>query len=345
MSSERLQKILARAGAADSRRKAETLIVEGAVTVNGKVVTELGTKADIDTDQIKVNGKMLFIDIDPLYVIFYKPSGMISALSDPENRPNLSELLKQLPSRVVPIGRLDFTSEGLLLLTNDGALAEKIVKMKGLPKVYRVKIKGHSTDDELAFLKRGIVTREGVVKIKSARVDKQLESKSWIELLVTEGSNLNLRELLNQRELMVDRIMRYSIGNITVEGMKPGDFAIVKKKDFEALLTQAVSLDSSKPAPRITRPAVRPMGTTRTAGVRPGSAKPVPMIGAGPAKSAIKPVIRPRASASPITPTTRTVISPVSAAAVKTERAPVRRYAKPGSKAIGKGAPRPSVKK
>ena len=126
MSAERLQKILAHAGIA-SRRKAEELIEQGLVTVNGKVA-KLGDKADLTQDHVKVEGKLIHKMEEPIYLAFYKPKGVISMMADPENRPTLADYLNKVKARVFPIGRLDYNSEGILLLTNDGDLAEKIQK-------------------------------------------------------------------------------------------------------------------------------------------------------------------------------------------------------------------------
>lgn len=233
---ERLQKVLARVGIA-SRRNAELLILEGAVTVNGRIVTELGTKVDPAHDKIKVNGKLIFTEIEPIYLALYKPKGVISSLSDPEGRKHVGQLVADVKSRVLPIGRMDYNSEGLLLLTNDGDLSEKIIKSRAVPKVYMVKTKGHPQPKDLEFLKRGIFTAEGVVRFSSFGVEQQLKNKSWLKLEVTEGSRLDLRELLNHRGLLVDRIVRTAIGPLSIKGLRPGQYRYFKRQDFEKLLT------------------------------------------------------------------------------------------------------------
>jgi pseudouridine synthase len=232
---ERLQKVMAKAGIA-SRRKAELLILEGAVSVNGRVVTELGTKVDPAKDKIKVNGKLILADVEPIYLALYKPKGVISAMSDPEGRRHLGILLKSVRERVNPIGRLDFNSEGLLLLTNDGKLAEKIFKARELPKTYMLKIKGHPAKEDLDFLKKGVFTAEGVARFAAVDIDLALRNKSWLKVDVIEGAKLDLRELFNRRGLMVDRIVRSAIGHITLRGLEPGEFRFLKRSDFERLL-------------------------------------------------------------------------------------------------------------
>ena len=142
MPSERLQKIIAAAGIA-SRRKAEQLITSGMVSVNGQIVTELGTKADPEHDHIRVNGKLLHGAERHIHLLMNKPKGYVTTVSDPEGRPTVMDLLRGIRARVYPVGRLDYASEGLLLLTNDGELAHKLMKAAShVPKVYVVKVAG-----------------------------------------------------------------------------------------------------------------------------------------------------------------------------------------------------------
>src|SRR5579871_370878 len=147
MPQERLQKIIAAAGIA-SRRKAEELISSGHVQVNGTVITELGSKADPDTDHIRVNGKLLQGEQRHVYLMLNKPKGYVTTMSDPEDRPTVMELIRGIRGRVYPVGRLDYASEGLLLLTNDGALANHLMKAAShVAKTYLVKVAGNPKDD------------------------------------------------------------------------------------------------------------------------------------------------------------------------------------------------------
>jgi 23S rRNA pseudouridine2605 synthase len=156
MSSERLQKIIAAAGIA-SRRSAEKLISSGSVSVNGTMVTELGTKADIEHDHIRVNGKLLHGAERPIYLLMNKPKGYVTTVSDPERRPTVMDLLRGIRVRVYPVGRLDYASEGLLLLSNDGELANKLMKAAShVPKVYVVKVAGTPNEAGLEKLRRGL---------------------------------------------------------------------------------------------------------------------------------------------------------------------------------------------
>lgn len=236
--SERLQKVLARAGIA-SRRNAEKLILQGAVSVNGLRILELGTKVDPTKDKIKVNGKLIFTEVEPIYLALNKPAGVISAFSDPENRPHLGQLLFGITEKLLTVGRMDFTSEGLLLLTNDGELLNKIQKKKNLVKTYDVKVKGHPTLEEIARLKKGIFSEDGVVLFENIQVKEKLQNKTWLSLHVKQGSHLNLRELLNHRGFLVDRIVRSKIGDLSIKGLAPGEYKLLKRANFESLLEES----------------------------------------------------------------------------------------------------------
>ena len=180
MASERLQKILAQAGIA-SRRKAEELILEGLVTVNGKIA-QIGDKAEWGKDAIKVKGKLLLKPETLTYIVMNKPKGVISTLSDPEGRPTLTTFLKNVKIRVFPIGRLDFNTEGLVLLTNDGAFAEKVQKQKDLVRVYLVKVKGHPNADMISRLHKGARLGDEhhskVYHLDRVKVVQELENKT-----------------------------------------------------------------------------------------------------------------------------------------------------------------------
>jgi 23S rRNA pseudouridine2605 synthase len=266
MAQERIHKIIAAAGLC-SRRKAEELILAGEVTVNGVLVTELGSKADPVNDKIKVQGKLIMTDNEKLYVVYNKPRGVVCALSDPEGRPSLSHLIARLNQRVVPVGRMDFNSEGLLLLTNDGDMANKLFRARRLPKTYHLKIKGHFRPEELEFLRDGIYTQEGVVRFRKITLDEKLRNKTWLGLQVIEGASLDLREILNHRGLLVDRIVRTKIGDMAMGELAPDDFRLVKKEEFEALLNEgaekskeatseeasAASADAAAPAKTVRR--------------------------------------------------------------------------------------------
>jgi len=236
MSIERLQKILAQAGIA-SRRKAEEMIQEGLVTVNGKTA-KIGDKADFSTDHIKVNGTLLRKLEDPFYVVMNKPKGVISMMSDPEGRPTLADFLIKLKVHVNPVGRLDFNSDGLILLTNDGAIAEKIQKSDAFPRVYHVKVKGHITTEMVERLQRGVRMTNKFVKPLSVRIHEELNKKTKIEVAFLNAANVDVKSYFEEKGFLVEKITRTSIGHMTLHGLAPGEYRLVPKTKFEALVNQ-----------------------------------------------------------------------------------------------------------
>ena len=191
MPTERLQKIIAAAGIA-SRRKAEELITSGLVSVNGKVITELGSKADPELDHIRVNGKLLHGPEQHVYLLMNKPKGYVTTLRDPEGRPTVMDLLHGVGARVYPVGRLDYASEGLLLLTNNGEFANWLMKAAShVPKTYMVKVAGTPTAEGLARLRAGLfIASAGGKRVKTApakvRVIRQA-ANPWYEVTLIEG--------------------------------------------------------------------------------------------------------------------------------------------------------------
>jgi 23S rRNA pseudouridine2605 synthase len=236
MSQERVQKILAQVGIA-SRRKAEELITEGSVTINGKVA-KLGDKAEFGKDAIKVKGKLIHTKENPVYVAFYKPRGVLSSLSDPENRPTLANYLGGIKERIYPIGRLDFNTEGLLLLTNDGAMAERVQKATNLLRVYHVKVKGRPDAAQLARLEKGARIGSRVVTPHSIRFAEELASKIVLEVAFNDPGVIDVKAFFELKGMLVDKITRTAIGQITSKGIAPGEHRLLKASQFEALLAQ-----------------------------------------------------------------------------------------------------------
>src|SRR3954468_12033560 len=199
MAIERLQKIIASAGVA-SRRKAEELITGGVVSVNGQIVTELGTKADSERDHIRVNGKLLKGPQRHTYLMMNKPKGHVTTVSDPEGRPTVMDLVRSAGVRVYPVGRLDFATEGLLLLTNDGELAHKLTHASShVPKTYVVKVAGVPTQEQIAELRAGVMIREDdrkPVRTAPAQISmiKQADNP-WYEVTLIEGRNRQIRKM------------------------------------------------------------------------------------------------------------------------------------------------------
>jgi 23S rRNA pseudouridine2605 synthase len=224
---ERLQKIIAAAGIA-SRRKAEELIASGRVAVNGKIVTELGTKADPEKDHIRVNGKLLQGAQRHVYLLLNKPKGYVTTAHDPEGRPTVMSLVKGVGSRVYPVGRLDYASEGLLLMTNDGDLAHKLMKAAShVPKTYVVKVSGKPSEDGLAKLRGGlsIATDEGKrVRTSPAKIRIVKEGANpWYEVTLIEGRNRQIRRMFEEVGHHVEKIKRVKYGSLALD-VPPGEF-------------------------------------------------------------------------------------------------------------------------
>lgn len=236
MIKERVQKILAKAGIA-SRRKAEDLIRDGEVTINGKVA-KLGDQAVMGQDAIKVQGKLLHHLESPVYLLFNKPKGVISMLSDPQGRPTLSDYLNKVHSRVFPVGRLDFNSEGLLILTNDGDFAEKLQKQDNVIRIYQVKVKGHPDETQLSRLKKGGRLRKKTVSPISVRIKQKLVQKSVLELAFQGAGALDIKHFLENKGFLTERMVRTSIGHLTLHELKPGEFRSLKASQINALLEQ-----------------------------------------------------------------------------------------------------------
>jgi 23S rRNA pseudouridine2605 synthase len=234
--SERVQKILAKAGLA-SRRKCEELIVEGSVTINGKTA-KLGDKAQFGKDAIKVNGRLLQAVESKTYLAFYKPRAVISMLVDNENRPNLSDYLSKLKARVFPIGRLDFNSEGLILLTNDGDFAEQMQKREDITRVYTVKVKGKVDAEAVHRLEKGARINYRMIRPHSVRVLKEMDAKTHVQLVILGGGAVDIRALCEMKGLLVDKITRTAIGHLTLRGLVPGHFRFLKPSQALALLEQ-----------------------------------------------------------------------------------------------------------
>ncbi|HKT86873.1 MAG TPA: pseudouridine synthase [Candidatus Sulfotelmatobacter sp.] len=235
---ERLQKIIAAAGVA-SRRKAEELITSGHVQINGKTVTELGTKADSETDHIRVNGKLLQGEQRHTYLLLNKPKGYVTTVSDPEKRPTVMDLVRGVKGRVYPVGRLDYASEGLLLMTNDGDLAHRLMKAAShVAKTYLVKVAGTPKEESIAKLRAGvsIATDEGKrVRTSPAAVRIVKESANpWCEITLIEGRNRQLRRMFEAVGHHVEKIKRVRYGPLTLD-VPPGEFRSLTLKEIERL--------------------------------------------------------------------------------------------------------------
>jgi 23S rRNA pseudouridine2605 synthase len=225
MPQERLQKIMAAAGIA-SRRKAEEFIAAGRVTLNGKVVTEQGTKADPEIDQITVDGQPLKRSEQLLYFMLNKPKGYVTTVSDPEGRPTVMEFVSYRKERLYPVGRLDYASEGLLLMTNDGNLAQKLTKAgPHMAKTYHVKVSGRPDEKGIERLRRGItITLEDGQRVKTAPAKIRLledAANPWYEVILIEGRNRQIRRMFQNVGFLVEKIQRVQLGPLKLD-IPPG---------------------------------------------------------------------------------------------------------------------------
>ena len=247
---ERLQKIIANAGVT-SRRKAEELITQGRVVVNGEVVTELGTKADPASDSIAVNGKKLPASTGPsVYLMLNKPRSYISSTSDPEGRPTVMSLLGRYRSRLYPVGRLDYASEGLLLFTNDGDFANHVLSAKSeIPKTYRVKIKGNPSQEELQKLRDGI--RLDGRRTAPARITRiRPGDNPWFEVILTEGRNQQIRRMFRRIGYLVEKIKRVKIGPITLGTLPAGKHRLLTQREVDRLMGKSKHSQPKQSRPR-----------------------------------------------------------------------------------------------
>ena len=237
---QRLQKLIATAGIA-SRRHAEELITAGRVTVNGQVVKELGTKADPDRDHIKVNGKLINPQLkarDKVYVLLNKPRGYLSSVSDPEGRPLVTELLPPNLGRLHPVGRLDFNTEGLLLLTNDGDFTNFVTAARNrVEKVYEVKVKGVPPEGAIQRLRRGITLEDGTrtapAKIKTLG---ETQTNAWYEVLLHQGRNQQVRRMFELIGHSVLKLRRVRIGFLTDENLKPAHWRFLSPAEASRMM-------------------------------------------------------------------------------------------------------------
>lgn len=240
---ERLQKILAGAGLT-SRREAERWILEGRVTVNGVVVRRLGSKADPSRDKIKVDGRLVRPSASRLYFLFHKPAGLITSMRDPQGRPHLGDWLESLGKRgrLFPVGRLDFNSSGLLLLTNDGELGQRLTHPRyEVKKGYRVKISGCPSERELEHLRRGIPLEDGMTAPARVRVLQVLKKKAWLEVEIHEGRYREVRRMFEALGYFVEKLVRVRIGPIRLGSLGPGGIRPLSPKEITAL-RQAVGM-------------------------------------------------------------------------------------------------------
>ncbi len=234
---ERLQKIIARAGKG-SRRANEELITAGRVRVNGKVVTELGSKADPRNDVIEVDGQRIVAELLH-YVVLHKPRGVVSTLSDPEGRPTVAEALKNVGARVHPVGRLDFATSGVLLATNDGEFTNGLLHPRGgVPKTYVVKVSGEMTEVDISRWETGVQLSDGMTLPTHMHFLRHEEGKTWFEVTLREGRNQQIRRMGEATGFPVMRLARTSFAGVTSEGLRPGEWRPLSVDELTEIRSQ-----------------------------------------------------------------------------------------------------------
>jgi 23S rRNA pseudouridine2605 synthase len=254
MSEQRLQKILSQAGVA-SRRQAEQMILEGRVAVNGSVIVELGSKADLERDHIKVDGHLIHAPKRIAYILLYKPNNTVTTVSDPQGRTTVMGLLRGVKERVYPVGRLDYHSEGLLLLTNDGEVANAVMSAAThLSKTYVVKVNGRLTTEQEEQFRRGIplsgrrTLPAGLKRIREAE-------NPWYEVRLHEGRNNQIRLMFKHFGRLVEKLKRVRIGPLELGSLKPGQFRYLEADEVQKLKRAIQRGPSSRTAPAPVRRA------------------------------------------------------------------------------------------
>lgn len=260
----RLNKYLAECGIA-SRRKADELIAEGHIQINGKTVFELGVRVTPGLDRITVDGKPVRQENLKIYVVFYKPENVLTTMEDPEGRPTVADYMEQLPVRVFPVGRLDWDTEGLLLLTNDGEFAQKVSHPREeIPKTYLAKLDGRPTDQQLAKLLAGVTIPGGRVKalhVERVRIGDSRQY-DWVKIVIGEGKNRQIRYMFQKIGFDVKKLKRVAIGLLTLGGLQKGEHAFLDEGALRKIFRKRKAED---PTPGRGKPGRKAPGKKRTA--------------------------------------------------------------------------------
>lgn len=230
-SSVRLNKLIADSGIA-SRRAADRMISDGLVTVNGKKVYELGVKVDASKDKVFVDGAPLRKKFENMYIMFHKPRGVLTTMFDPEGRPTIKDFLDAVPARVFPVGRLDWDSEGLIILTNDGDFSNRITHPKEeVTKTYLVKVDGHPTDEDIAKLKRGVSIIGGKASARHVeRVKRGKDKYAWLKVIISEGRNRQIRKMFEKIGFDVLKLQRVSVGTLRLGNLERGQLVFMNEE-------------------------------------------------------------------------------------------------------------------
>ncbi len=232
---ERLQKLISQAGIT-SRRAAENLILEGRVTVNNVVVTELGSKADPAGDRICVDGKPLQFSAKRLYILLNKPVGYMTTMDDPEGRSLVTDLLKEVSERVYPVGRLDYNTEGLLLLTNDGDWANRLMHPRHeIDKEYHIRVRGKVHKSQIEQLRAGVLIDDRKTAPATVSLIKEGEQNDWLAITIHEGRNRQIRRMCEAVSLSVVRLKRVRYGTLSIGTLKPGEYRLLSETEVRQL--------------------------------------------------------------------------------------------------------------
>jgi pseudouridine synthase len=235
MKPERLQKILSKAGVT-SRRKAEVLILQGRVSVNGKIVRELGSKAVLGRDEICVDGKAIETELEGVVLALFKPRQCVTTLHDPQGRPTVADFVNKFPMRLYPVGRLDYDAEGLLLLTNDGELAHRLQHPRyKVPKTYLVKVRGHPPAEALTSLQQGVNLEDGITAPAELIVMEDDQKATWLSLTLREGRKHQVKRMCAAVGHPVLRLRRIKVGPIELDNLRPGQSRRLKAREVRNL--------------------------------------------------------------------------------------------------------------
>jgi 23S rRNA pseudouridine2605 synthase len=241
---ERLQKVMAQAGIA-SRRKSEEWIQKGKVRVNGQVVTELGVKVDPARDVIEVEGRRVHLEKQRVF-LFYKPKRVITSLSDPQGRKTITDYIRDIPERVYPVGRLDYDTEGLLILTNDGELAHRLAHPRyEVDKCYKATVEGHPGEDKLERLRKGVPLEDGRTAPAKVRLLEQKKNTSVLELIIHEGRNRQVRRMCEAVGHPVRHLIRTRVAFLGLGALRPGAYRELTESEV-ARLKQLLRFPSFK---------------------------------------------------------------------------------------------------
>lgn len=262
---ERLQKILARAGIC-SRRAAEELIRNGQVTVDGQVVTEMGLKVDLRSQKITAKGQPVRFSEKKVYVLLNKPEGYVTTLSDPQGRPIVTELVKKIPERLFPVGRLDFETKGALILTNDGDLAQRVQHPSfEVNKTYVARVTGKPIAEKLRKLEEGLEVEGRLTAPASLNVRKSGAKETIIEITIHEGRKRQIRKMFTAIGHEVTELTRIAYGNLQLGSLKPGKFRFLTQADISRIFKKG-----KKNKPGQSRPQGKPRPTAKKKNKNPG---------------------------------------------------------------------------